>query len=61
MRTLLAVAVLLLAAGCPKNTCEYNGQSYSEGESFPATDGCNTCTCGPEGQVGCTKIGCSAE
>ncbi|XP_062602217.1 kielin/chordin-like protein, partial [Saccostrea cucullata] len=38
--------------------CYYNGKKYQEGENFPATDGCNTCTCGGNGSVGCTKIGC---
>lgn len=38
--------------------CNYGGQTYAEGESFPATDGCNTCRCGADGNVGCTKIGC---
>ncbi|XP_061190546.1 WAP four-disulfide core domain protein 2-like [Saccostrea echinata] len=38
--------------------CFYNGRYYSVGESFPATDGCNTCFCSDNGQVGCTLIGC---
>jgi len=41
-------------------TCDYNNTTYNEGESFDATDGCNTCTCS-EGQIGCTKIGCKSE
>ena len=44
----------------PKSdSCEYDGKTYNEGDSFDATDGCNTCTCS-EGQIGCTKIGCNA-
>ncbi|MCB9638853.1 MAG: hypothetical protein H6728_07265 [Myxococcales bacterium] len=31
---------------------------YSHGASFPATDGCNTCSCN-NGAVACTKIACS--
>jgi len=38
--------------------CTYGGHTYAVGASFPATDGCNTCTCGAGGVVGCTKIGC---
>ncbi len=38
--------------------CEYNGKTYGLGEQFPATDGCNTCTCGEAG-VGCTKMACA--
>ncbi|MBS2019743.1 MAG: hypothetical protein JST00_43170 [Deltaproteobacteria bacterium] len=39
-------------------TCNYNGSTYAEGASFPSTDGCNTCTCGTNGAVGCTKRAC---
>lgn len=39
-------------------TCSYGGKTYAEGASFPATDGCNTCTCGAGGMVGCTKMAC---
>lgn len=38
--------------------CDYDGQHYEAGASFPASDGCNTCHCGDNGSVGCTKIGC---
>lgn len=41
----------------PDQGCAYGGAFYSYGESFPATDGCNTCTC-IEGGVVCTKILC---
>lgn len=39
-------------------TCSYDGQTYAPGDEFEATDGCNTCTCGPDGLVGCTKKAC---
>ena len=29
----------------PLTACEYGGKTYSIGESFPSTDGCNTCFC----------------
>ena len=32
--------------------------TYVQGDTFPAGDGCNTCTCGFDGTVGCTKIAC---
>jgi hypothetical protein len=38
--------------------CEYDGQFYDDGESFPASDGCNTCSC-DDGAVGCTELGCN--
>jgi hypothetical protein len=35
--------------------CTYRGQTYASGASFPAGDGCNTCSCGAGGAT------CSAE
>jgi hypothetical protein len=46
---------------CEDITCSYGGQDYVPGDSFPATDGCNTCTCGTNGLVGCTKIACPVD
>lgn len=40
-----------------QKTCTYNGISYNDGESFDATDGCNTCTC-EDGEVACTLMAC---
>lgn len=42
-------------------TCAYDGATYSSGDSFPSTDGCNTCTCGSTGSVGCTKRACACD
>jgi len=39
------------------NDCTYNGERHKTGESFPSTDACNTCSCGPSG-VACTKKLC---
>ncbi|HVJ18289.1 MAG TPA: hypothetical protein VM686_22875 [Polyangiaceae bacterium] len=39
-------------------TCEWNGQIYEAGDTFPAGDGCNSCSCGPDGSVGCTLAIC---
>jgi len=38
--------------------CEYDGQTYRPGDDFPDSDGCNTCTCGEDGNVGCTLVDC---
>ena len=38
--------------------CTVDGRWYPAGKSFPAADGCNTCFCGENGLVGCTKIAC---
>lgn len=40
------------------NSCEYNGYEYETGDNFPAEDGCNTCTCGEDGQIACTLLYC---
>jgi len=40
----------------PKS-CQYNGKTYKSGESFPSTDGCNSCGC-ENGQVACTMMWC---
>jgi hypothetical protein len=39
--------------------CEYNGNTYVGGETFPSVDGCNTCGCdGETGTVSCTEKVC---
>jgi hypothetical protein len=40
------------------NTCEYGGERHAAGESFPSTDGCNTCSCSEAG-VACTRKACA--
>lgn len=40
--------------------CVYNGKTYRGGETFPSTDGCNTCSCAEVGVV-CTKRACIPE
>jgi hypothetical protein len=42
----------------PTGTCQYGGATHPAGQSFPATDGCNTCTCLNNGAVGCTRRAC---
>ena len=41
--------------------CEYDGETYSVGESFDAADGCNSCSCDEEdgeAMVSCTLMAC---
>src|SRR5215218_6958194 len=39
-------------------TCDYGGTSRAMGETFPSTDGCNSCSC-TEAGVACTKKACA--
>jgi hypothetical protein len=39
-------------------SCEHGGRRYATGDSFPAADGCNTCTCFEDGSVVCTRLAC---
>lgn len=40
------------------STCDVAGVAHAIGESFPAGDGCNTCTCDAKGVI-CTTRACS--
>jgi hypothetical protein len=42
------------------DACFVDGVRHRPGESFPASDGCNTCNCGEDGQVACTLRFCVA-
>lgn len=70
-RASLACASFALLVGCGGSSesskpggadgskaCEYAGESYAPGASFPSTDGCNRCSCGDDGQVACTDETC---
>lgn len=37
--------------------CDYGGEHYDEGDTFPATDGCNSCSC-TSGHARCTTRAC---
>ncbi len=41
--------------------CVVDGVRHHPGDSFPSSDGCNTCSCGPDGSVACTERGCVDE
>lgn len=65
MRGLFIGVVLFLSAwqsGCQvgSGACLYGGRSYPAGGSFPSDDGCNTCSCLPQGDVACTLRACIA-
>ncbi len=48
--------------GCRSElVCEYNRVTYNTADSFPAVDGCNTCTCESDGSVSCTELGCAPD
>jgi hypothetical protein len=41
--------------------CTYGTHGYWAGDQFTASDGCNTCTCGSDGSISCTKKGCRCD
>lgn len=43
------------------STCFYNGKEYEVGDSFPSTDGCNTCSCDSSLMVACTSMACECQ
>lgn len=66
MRSVLAIALTLLAAcggeGHGNGSCAYMGRAYDLGETFPAGDGCNSCTCSAVAglpEVSCTELACA--
>lgn len=52
------VTLNIVSAAPVVTTCSYGGKTFDEGASFPSTDRCNTCSCGPNGSVACTKRAC---
>ena len=38
--------------------CMYQGKLYPVGDNFPASDGCNLCTCAKDGLIACTLVAC---
>lgn len=42
-------------------SCVYQGVTYNPEDSFPAADGCNQCSCGPNGEAVCTLMACGGE
>jgi hypothetical protein len=55
---LAATFTVTLSVKAPEPvTCAYGDKTYTEGDQFPSTDGCNTCSCSASG-VACTKKAC---
>jgi len=52
------ILLLLFLAGCGA-VQEITCGEYAVGESFPASDGCNTCYCGEDGSIACTEMACA--
>lgn len=44
----------------PGPGCEYRGKTYEVGAVFDHEDGCNTCSCESDGELGCSLINCDA-
>jgi hypothetical protein len=44
-----------------ETNCEYNGNKYSPGSTFKASDGCNTCGCSSDGVVSCGVDQCESD
>ena len=45
-------------ADAAAGACTYGGRTYGAGDTFPSSDGCNTCTCTTGAQVACTLRAC---
>ena len=48
------------SVGAAGGSCNYQGKSFSDGQNFPASDGCNTCSC-RAGSVNCTLHACQVD
>jgi len=53
-------AIIISPTAIPIPVCEINDQKYVVGESFSATDGCNTCSCTTDLTIVCTEMACEA-
>jgi hypothetical protein len=58
----LTLAMAGAVAGCndvfDSKSCSVNGRLYEDGMTFIPAGDCNTCSCGPNGQVSCTTVAC---
>jgi hypothetical protein len=61
---LYATLALTMLSGCldamvgEPFECEVEGKLYQAGDSFLGPDGCNTCSCGSNGEIACTERAC---
>jgi hypothetical protein len=44
--------------GDAPTACTYGGVAHAAGTTFPADDGCNSCSCAANGQIACTQRAC---
>lgn len=51
-------SMIACEAACAPAGCEVDGKWFAPGDSIPAGDGCNMCSCMDNGFMACTKIGC---
>jgi len=62
LKALVAMTVLLGGlSGCDSDdakTCKMGDKTYTVGQTFPSDDGCNTCSCDPDGNIACTAMAC---
>ena len=42
-----------------EDVCVVGDQTYAEGDTFSAADGCNTCSCQADGSLACTEMACA--
>ncbi|HYQ44322.1 MAG TPA: hypothetical protein VER11_20205 [Polyangiaceae bacterium] len=47
------------SGGGSGGSCVYQGKSYPAGSTFPASDGCNACSCQSSGAIYCTTRACA--
>jgi hypothetical protein len=50
----------IIATPTSTAVCQLNEKSYHVNETFLATDGCNSCTCGEDLTISCTELDCSS-
>jgi hypothetical protein len=56
----LLAALMLFACG-GEAECTYNGKTFRVSETFPASDGCNTCKCEGADVFVCTEKKCAGK
>jgi hypothetical protein len=60
----VVIGIVAVVAGCsgggPDESCHYQDHTYHTGDTWPAGDGCNDCTCNAPGNIDCTARPCSA-
>src|SRR5262245_2397166 len=62
----VGLALAVAFGACTRNVriegdgdCVYNGETHDAGDTFPAGDNCNECSCESDGEVLCTQIDCT--